>query len=400
MRVVDVTTLVVKIRDGETYMGPLETDATTVGGEYFRRPHYPILFSRATQTLLVKLTTDDGRVGWGEAQAPLVPEVPQAVIDHLLGPMLVGRDPHDVSVLWDEMFNSMRSRGHNGGFMMDAIAACDIALWDLRGQALGLPLYQLLGGAHRERIPVYVSGIPSAVSIAERVKVVQDWLERGFMSVKLKLGMGVAQDLANVRAIRSALGTDVRLMLDVHWRYNVAEALALGRGLEEFDVTFLESPVWGEDLDGLAEIAQALVLPIAAGEEYRTRYAFRDALVKRALDIPQPDVGRCGITEFLRIAALAETFNVPCAMHVGVGLGVYLAATVHAAAAIPNLSVMEHQPLMYALGNRMLTKPLVCTADGYALPSGPGLGVAVDEAALRRHGWVHTDGLVEVRSCT
>lgn len=391
MRVSNLETYVIKIRNDETYMGPPEAEAHIVTEDYFRRPHYPILFARSTETLLVKLTTDDGLVGWGEAQAPLAPEIPNTVIERLLRPMILGRSPHDVAVLWDEMFSSMRSRGQNGGFMLDAMAACDIAMWDLRGQALGLPLFQLLGGAHRVTVPVYVSGIPTAVSIEDRVEFIRTWMQQGFTSFKLKLGMGISRDIENVQAARDALGSDVGLMLDVHWRYNAAEALQLGRGLEKFGVAFLESPVWGEDLDGLADLARSLALPIAAGEEYRTRYAFRDPFIKRAVDLPQPDVGRCGVTELMRIAALAETFNLPIALHVGVGLGIYLAATVQVAAAIPNLSIMEHQPLMYELGNRMLNEPLVCRSGAYELPTAPGLGVVVDEGTLFRNGWVSTD---------
>ncbi|HEV2125680.1 MAG TPA: mandelate racemase/muconate lactonizing enzyme family protein [Chloroflexota bacterium] len=387
MRIIEVEACTIKVRGEATYMGDPEGNAQDVTDEYFRRPHFPILFARSTQSLLVKVTTEDGRVGWGEAQAPIAPEVPQAIVMHLLRPMLLGRDPHDVAVLWQEMFDGVRSRGHTTSFMLDAMAACDIALWDLRGQDTGLSITQLLGGTYRTDVPVYVSGVPTAVAVEERVAIVRSWAEQGFSQVKLKLGMGIEQDVANVRALRQALGREAGVMVDVHWRYNAAEALRLGQQLEAMNVTFLESPVWGEDLDGLAELAHALALPIAAGEEYRTRYAFRDAFIRRAIDVPQPDVGRCGITELVRIASLAETFNLPCALHVGVGLGIYLAATIQVAAALPNFQIMEYQPLMHELGNRMLTAPLTCADGHYRVPKGPGLGTAVDEGALVRLGW-------------
>lgn len=386
MKITDVVALVVRVGGDETYMGPPEPDSAKLPGGLFRRPHYPIIFSEQTQTVLVRVETDVGLVGWGEAQAPVAPEITQAAITHLVRHYLLGRDPHDSAVLWEELFQGMRSRGHVSSFYLDALAACDIALWDLRGQDLGVPITTLLGGAHRRSVPVYASGVPTGLSVEDRVRFVKDVAASGFTAVKLKLGMGVDADIANVRAVRQAL-PDFDIMVDAHWAFSVSEALRLGHALGEMRVSFLESPLWSQDRRGLQKLTEQLLVPIAGGEELRTRHEFLDLMKDGAFDVAQPDVGRCGITELMRIASLVDAFQRPCAMHVGVGLGIYLAASLQCAAAIPNLLVMEHQPLMLKLGNEMLTEPLICRDGHYEVPAGPGLGSGVDLDRLRDLGW-------------
>lgn len=386
MRISDVQAFTVRIGGDDVYMGPPEDRSHLHPGGLFQRPHYPIVFAKETLSMLVRIETDSGLVGWGEAQAPIAPEATQAVVMELVRNLLIGRDPCDVSVLWHELFQAMRSRGHVSGFYLDAVAACDIALWDLFGQQLDAPISTLLGGAHQTAIPVYASGIPTAISIAERVEAVEQLVSEGFRAVKLKLGMGVAEDIANVRAVRESV-PDVEIMVDVHWRYSVHEALRLGEALGEFEVAFIESPLWSQNRTGLRRLATESRVPIAGGEELRTRHELLDLLLDEALDIVQPDVGRSGITELVRIAHLVDTFHKRCAIHVGVGLGIYLLAGMHCAAVIPNLLTMEHQPLMFELSNQMFTDPLTCHDGYYELPTAPGLGRSIDLDRLRDLGW-------------
>ena len=334
--------------------------------------------------MLVKIIDDDGVVGWGEALAPAAPEATAAIIDRLLRPLLLGADPLAVDVLWSSLYDSMRERGHTTGFMLDAIAGVDIALWDLRGQRLGQPVAALLGGAYRDRVPCYVSGLPEPTE-AERLAAAREWLARGFTAIKLHLGHGLAEDGAAAAAVREAVGADAWLAFDAHWRYSVPEAITLGRRLEDLGYAFLEAPTLPEDVAGHAAIARALDLAVATGEAERTRYQFRDRLVAGAVEVAQPDIGRTGLTEGRKIADLAETFNVPVAPHLSVAQGPCIAASIHYAAALPNLLILEYQPAMFALANRYLRQPLVCEAGAYHLPTGPGLGIEVDEAALRRH---------------
>ena len=158
MRITRVEVIPLRVKREEAYLGVLPKDADYEA--YFLRPPYRALYSAYFETAFVKITTAEGVVGWGEALAPVAPEVVQQVIEQLLAPALIGRDPQDGNVLWNIMYDLMRERGYYGGFMLDAISACDIALWDLRGKILGQPICQLLGGAFRERIPCYVSGLP------------------------------------------------------------------------------------------------------------------------------------------------------------------------------------------------------------------------------------------------
>lgn len=383
MPIAEVEALALKIDRGpERYQG----FAAVAGGEsgYYRTRDYRCVYSPYVETVLVKITDDEGLVGWGEALSPAAPEATAAIVNRLLRPLLLGADPLAVDVLWSSLYDSMRERGHTTGFMLDAISGVDIALWDLRGQRLNQPVAALLGGAYRERVPCYVSGLPEPTE-AERLAAARDWLARGFTAFKLHLGHGIAEDSATAAAVREAVGAEAWLAFDAHWRYSVPEAIALGRRLEALDYAFLEAPTLPEDIAGHAEIARALDLAVATGEAERTRYQFRDRLVAGAVEIVQPDIGRTGLTEGRKIADLAETFNVPVAPHLSLAQGPCIAASIHYAAALPNLLRLEYQPAMFALANRYLARPLVCEAGSYRLPAGPGLGLELDEAALRRH---------------
>ena len=389
MKITSVETRVLKIPmpgDPMSGTGGLHGTAAELSGlaqaEYQLVPPFRSAYPKRVHGLLVNLRTDSGLVGLGECQAPVAPEAPQAIIQHLLGPMLIGQDPLAREPLWERMYSSMRERGHTTGFMLDAISAVDIALWDLAGKAAGQPIHQLLGGAFRTQAPVYVSGLPGA-SREARVAAATEFVARGFKAIKLFLGHGLAEDVAEVEAVRAAVGGDVRLMVDVQWLYDVPGAIKLGRALERNDVYWLETPISPEDTAGHAELCATLDVAIALGECERTRFQFLPLLERRAVDIAQPDVGRAGgITESRKIAALAETFNVPCALHLGVGLAAYIAASVQLAASIPNLSYVEYQPAMLRLANSLLQEPLVCEAGYIRIPQGPGLGIAWNEEAL------------------
>jgi galactonate dehydratase len=251
----------------------------------------------------------------------------------------------------------------------------------LRGKITGLPLYQLLGGAYREMIPCYVSGLPRPTD-AERVQLALEFTEKGFTAFKLAAGFGISEDAASIKALRDALGDDAPLLLDAHWVYSLDEAVRLGHMLEDLNAAVFEAPINPEDIEAHVQLAQAISVPVAIGETERTRYQFQPWLVRRGADLLQPDVGRAGISEIVKIAHMAETFNVPVAPHLSVGLGVCISASIHVAAAIPNLYMLEYQPPVFALANTLLQDPLTCAAGQYHLPTGPGLGIAIDEAKL------------------
>jgi galactonate dehydratase len=337
---------------------------------------------RRLETVFVKITTADGVTGWGEALAPVAPEVVQTIVQQLLQPVLIGKNPLDGNVLWTIMYDLMRERGYYGGFMLDAISACDIALWDLRGKLLHQPVHQLLGGTYREAIPCYVSGLPRPTD-AQRVELALEWTAKGFHAFKLAAGFGVKEDTDSIAALRSALGPDSPLLLDAHWVYTLDESIRLGRNLEALDAAVLEAPINPEDIDAHIELAKAVAIPVAIGETERTRYQFQPWLTRRGADLLQPDVGRTGISELIKIAQMAETFNIPVAPHLSVGLGVCISASIHVAAAIPNLYMLEYQPPVFELANALLSEPLICADGKYQLPAGNGLGIEINESRLQ-----------------
>lgn len=380
MSITKIEAIPVRIKRDEAYLGSLPKDINPEA--YFTRPPYRALYSAYFETAFVKITTADGAIGWGEALAPVAPEVVSAIIEQLLAPVLMGRDPLDGNVLWNLMYDLMRERGYYGGFMLDAISACDTALWDLRGKILNQPVYQLLGGAYRDRVACYVSGLPRPTA-AERVELALAFVDKGFKAFKLAAGHGVRADRASVAALRKALGDEATLLLDAHWVYALDEAVQLGHALTDLNVGFFEAPINPEDVESHAQLAAAVAVPIAHGETERTRYQFRPWLMRKAADILQPDVGRAGISEVIKIAAMAEAFNVKMAPHLSVGLGICIAATIQAAAAIPNFYLLEYQPPVFEIANRLLKSPLICDAGCYEIPTSAGLGVELDLDRLR-----------------
>lgn len=255
-------------------------------------------------------------------------------------------------------------------------------MWDIVGKFLSLPVHQLLGGAFRDKVECYVSGIPGP-SIDEIVKNCSESERQGYRAIKLFCGHHPARDIETVRAVREAVGTGTKLMVDVQWMYDVPTAIKLGRELEKYDVYWLETPTAPEDIDGNAQIARSLDLAVALGECERTCYQFKELLQKRAADIIQPDAGRAGgITGVKKIATLAESYNVPCALHCGVGLGVYIAAALQLAAVIPNYLMFEYQHTMHKVANELLLSPIECSNGSIKIPQKPGIGVQINEEAI------------------
>ena len=378
MKITDVRAYPVRLDAAASYLGALPAGAGD--DAYFTRANWRSLYSAGFESMLVRIATDDGPIGWGEALAPVGPQIPAAVVERLLAPVLVGEDPTAVRPLVRRLSGLMRERGHLVGHQADALAAVDIALWDLAGRIAGQPVAQLLGGAFRTTIPYYVSGLPRPDDAA-RAEQMAGWVAAGIRRVKLHLGQGIDADLATVDAVQ-AVDPAVQVAVDAHWVYSRADALRLGRGLDERRAWFLEAPLEPEDVAGHRDLAVAIATPVAIGETLRNRFEFAQWLAASALDIAQPDIGRTGITEAMVIADLASAAFVPVAPHHSVGLGVALAAGLHVAAAVEDLAVFEFQPDTTPVGERILTRPIERTADGFGLPSGPGLGIDVDEAAV------------------
>jgi L-alanine-DL-glutamate epimerase-like enolase superfamily enzyme len=358
--------------------GDSKASAQLPHSEYMRFRPYPQLYSRRSEALILKIETDDGIVGWGESQAPIGPEVTQSVVHHVLGPAVLGLSALDTNVRYTEMYETQRVRGHMTGFLVDALAGIDIALWDIRGKVAGLPVSALLGGRYREMLACYVSGLRRK-SHEARLDEASEFIEQGITGVKIYVGHGLREDAQEIERLRERLGPDVRIYVDAVWRYDFADAVKLGRICERNDVDFLEAPMLPEDIEGHARLARELDVAVAVGEPLRTRFQFQPWFVSDAFDVCQPDIMRNGISEAYKIAMVAEAFNKPIAFHTGCVTAIGLAATFHTAAAIPNFLTQEYQPVMFETFNRWLKEPLSIRGGNLMVPTGPGLGVDLDE---------------------
>jgi len=344
------------------------------------------------KSTLVRITTDDGVTGVGECLAKLTPRAISAIVEDAFRPILIGQDPLDVEPIWEMMYATMRHRGHSKGFMIEAMSGVDIALFDLIGKALKLPVHKLLGGCFRNRLEAYASSLRFR-DTETIVKEAVGYVEQGFSAIKMKVGRGQAQDIENVKAVRDAIGYDVQLTVDANCAYNVATAIKMGRALEKYGVYWFEEPIPPEDIDGYVKLSNALDIPIAAGETEFTRYGFRDLIAKRAVDIVQPDICRAGgFLECKKIAAMASAYNIPYAPHTGGESAVGIAASIQLAAAIPNFLTYEYMRSDWSethpnpLREILTLEPVEKFADGYIeVPDKPGLGIELNEEIVSEY---------------
>jgi D-galactarolactone cycloisomerase len=342
---------------------------------------------------LVLVHTDEGVTGLGECMVRLAPEATAAIVREL-GEAIVGLDPFDTTFAWELMFSVMMNRGHLKGFFMEALSGIDIALWDLKGKAVNRPVYQLLGGAQRDRIPVYASSLRLR-GIETTIAEAKAFVARGYRAMKLKVGADRhrhEKDLEVARAVREAVGPEIQLSADANCGFERPAAMALARGLEGLGYVWFEEPLAPDDWDGYAAMARALDMPIAGGETEFSRFGFRELFVRGALDIVQPNVGRCGgFTECLRIAGMAEAFHIPYAPHTGSCTAVCMAAELHLAAALPGFLIFEHMQSDWSrdapnpLRHDIVRKEAEVYRDGYLeLPPGPGLGIELNPEVAER----------------
>jgi len=353
------------------------------------------VYSPQAETVIVRLTTDEGVVGYGESKAPVVPDVTARLVHDLLAPQLIGQDPLQIKVLWEKLFNGMRLRGHSQGFLLEALSGIDIALWDLAGHALGQPVYKLLGGAHQLRVPVYASGIPPVplTAAADRwhlvSQVARQYAQAGHHMIKVGAGLGADSDVATVQAVLEAAGPGVSVCVDAVGQYDRGTAATLADRLWSLGVAWFEGPLVPEDLAGYAELARRVDMPIS----YYVMFTHRDLLGllnHGGVDIIQPDVCRCGgLTEALRIAELADDFGLAFALHGSVGSVLSLAAACHLAAAVPNLRGVEYWTDQTPLITELAASPVLPENGLLAVTGEPGLGVTIDVARLNQYALSH-----------
>lgn len=376
---------------GPVALGPM--GATTGGkGLWNRLDHAsPSRTPGFEQATLVKITTNQGLIGWGECHAPVAPTMQAQIVTDLFRPLLVGQDARQVEALWQRLYQSERVRGYATGAHIEAIAGVDLALWDILGKFAGAPVYQLLGGAYRETIPTYATFSGTYVNRDQAATVVEDakkMAASGFTVLKLALRRGPeSAEFEMVRQISAALAPNAQVAVDALGAFHLNEAVRMGRELDRIgNIAWFEDALLPDDLPKYPELARAVDTAICAGEMLSTRYQFRDLLINRGADIVNPDLGRAGgITECRRIAWVADVFGALWAPHVSTGTAPYMAASIHVAVSSPNCAMME----VYngnkqdgPFGNRLLQEPLDM-GPGYArVPVRPGLGVTFDEEAL------------------
>ncbi|MCU0869354.1 MAG: mandelate racemase/muconate lactonizing enzyme family protein, partial [Burkholderiales bacterium] len=316
----------------------------------------PFAFSqgwvRHRNATLVEVVTDAGLVGWGEAFAQGLepPQIAAATLESALKPLVLGADPRDTEVLWHRMYHATRDYGRKGT-VIAAISAIDVALWDLCGKAAGLPVHRLLGGAFRTRVQAYATGFYRIAGQGEAPRLADEARAHhaaGLRAMKVKLGYGLADDVAVMAAVADAVaGRDVTLMIDTNHAYGVGDAIRLGRALADHQLRWYEEPVAPEHIAGYREVRDRVPMPVAGGENEHTLYGFRDFLAAGAVDIAQPDLCSVGgFTGAKHVIALAQAHGVQINPHVW-GTAVAQAASLQLIAAVPvaHHSVFAQEPI-------------------------------------------------------
>ena len=349
------------------------------------------------QTVICEVSTDEGIQGLGEAFYFGGPaKIAASLIEDALGPLITGRDPLDNAVIWDFLYNWTRDQGMKG-VTISALSAIDIALWDIKGKALGVPVYILLGGAYRDRARAYATGLYEPQNVPNVVDALVEeaagYKASGFSGMKLKVGYGIKKDLEYVKAIREAIGNELYLMVDANHAYNASEAIQLAREMERFDIFWFEEPVPPEDLEGYLEIKRNTPIFIAGGECEYTRYGFRDLINRRVVDILQPDLCACGgFTEMMKIIAMASATNLPVMPHVW-GTNVGLAASLQLFATLPRFPerrfpmdpFFEYDRSPHPLRDGVTLEKFGMDAGYLPIPDRPGLGVNLDMDFIKRY---------------
>lgn len=329
---------------------------------------------------IVRVHTDEGISGTGYARGGRLVD---AAVEHALGPALLGRDPLAVEAHWEAAYERTALIGR-GGAVLRGLSALDIALWDIKAKAVRLPLARLLGAEHLT-VPVYVSGgyYRDGQTPHDVAAEMSGYAENGFRAVKIRIGgLPWREDIARVAAVRKALGDQVELAVDANQGYRTAaEAVRVGRELEQLGIRWFEEPLRPEDAGALADVAASLDLPVAMGETESTRWRFRDLIERRATDIVQPDVTVVGgVSEWLKVAALASASAIPVAPHYFPEVHAHLVAATTCATTIewfsPDADIISFDVF--------LQDPLRPRDGAVAIPETPGVGLELRDDSVRR----------------
>jgi len=346
-------------------------------------------------TTVVRVATEDGLVGWGESS--LAPDIRTAA--ESLAPLLIGEDPAGTGAIWQKLFESVSQAHGFTGAAMCAVSAFDTALWDIAGKAVGQPVHRLLGGAVRDSVAVYATGLyyteddyPDAI-----VREATGYADQGFTGMKMKIGgVPISEDVRRVYAIRDAIGPDVHLMVDANEAYNAPTAIQVARRIADAGITWFEEPCPSYDDEANLRVKAAAPMPISGGESLKTRYEFGERLARRVFDIVQPDVVNVGgVSELAFVGGVANSFGVQFNPHFW-GTGISFAASLHVCATLPltppairpepyaHETVLEFDQTPHPVRANLTAPGFEVVGSRVRVPDGPGLGIEVDEKALER----------------
>lgn len=329
--------------------------------------------------VIVKLTADNGLKAFGLTYTLNSTQVKslKACIDDLEN-VIIGQDVFRWAEAWTKLYETSKHMGRHG-YSIYALAAIDTALWILRAKVLELPLSRLLGG-FRDRVPAYASYLLFRNwGLDELERDAALLVERGFHTVKMNLGdKPFDEEIERIKTVRGVVGEDVDIMVDVNWAWSVYDAIKMGRKLEEYNIYWMEDPLASDDPDQLAQVANALDMPVAIGETYCTKYGIRPLIEKRAMDILIVDLQKVGgVTEWIKVAAIAEAWNISVASHI------FPEFSMHLVAAVPNGLIVEYMPWWDKI---YINPPEV--KNGYLeIPQIPGLGLELDNEAIKKYAY-------------
>jgi L-alanine-DL-glutamate epimerase-like enolase superfamily enzyme len=347
-----------------------------------------ISIMNARSMVLVTIHTDSGTTGFGESACYGGPPiVTQTIIEKELRNYLIGKDPCDIELIWQKMYTGSYEHGRRGA-VIQALSGVDIALWDIKGKLLGLPIYKILGSC-RDKVPAYASVgfYAEGKDNEELISEVLGFVRRGFSAVKMKIGrLRLEDDVERVRAVREAVGDKIKLLVDANCAYTPCQAIRALHELNKYDIFFFEEPTTADNIDGYVKIASSSSIPIAAGENFYTRYEFKDLIARGAVDIVQPDPIWCGgLSEAKKISDVAGCWSIHSAPHAfSSALG--LAASLQLLMSIPNGLILEFDGNPNIFREKLVTIPIDIDSDGdVRAPSEPGLGIAIDESIVKQY---------------
>lgn len=373
-KVKSISTYILTLERDTPYLGPLAEGESINSAGYLVRKGNGTIYPSVDRSVLVRIETHSGVTGWGETYGLCAPKATCEIINDLLAPVLKDVGLHRPEETWNALYDLMRVRGYTGGFMLDAIAAVDIAIWDIFSKTQGLSLSGAIGGEDNKKVGAYVSGLPKT-RLDDRVSLARDWIDSGFDAIKFAAVVSHDGIQREAEKLRTEIGDAAELMVDLHWKFSGKEALDLLKGLEQFDLKFAEAPVKSEDIDALECVSEYSSIPIAVGEEWRTDWDAELRLNNCAVKYVQPEMGHTGVTQFLKICDLAESNECEIAPHATVGFGFFLGASLHAFSTRTKRAKHEYQHSIMDRNLEFVETDMECARGQFTVPTGLGLGV-------------------------